>query len=178
MDIRIDKEKRLVEWYEEGKKLQIYNKNVLYAFGHGKGMLLIKEKYSDTTGFSAYDNRGNLIFSYKYLGNSIIFCDKNISIQDGRIITADYGEDKEKLIVLKETGETRVLVIYDKDERGNVEIRSPQGYKFVSLKNDCGNLMVVAQGMSELTKDAYGRNDWCFSIDLDNNIVQKERIIQ
>ena len=41
-----------------------------------------------------------------------------------------------------------------------------------------GNIMVVAQGTNDMTRDSFGRNDWNFKIDLDNFCVQKKSITQ
>ena len=42
-----------------------------------------------------------------------------------------------------------------------------------SLKNHDGNIMVVAQGTSDMTKDSFGRNDWNFVIDFEDFYVKK-----
>ena len=41
-----------------------------------------------------------------------------------------------------------------------------------------GNIMVVAQGRNDTTRDSFGRNDWNFVIDFDNFCVQKKSITQ
>lgn len=49
---------------------------------------------------------------------------------------------------------------------------------FVSLKNNNGNIMVVAQGKNNLTRDSFRRNDWNFVIDFDNFCIQRKSITQ
>ena len=140
---------------------------------------MVKEKYeSSESGFSTYDKDGNLVFSYKYLGNSLTFKKEDIDSINGVIISADYEEEKRKLVVLKELEEIRSLLVYD--ERGDfiAEIMSPRGYTFVSLKNNVGNIMVVAQGENDITRDSFGRNDWNFIFDFDNFYVQRKSITQ
>ena len=179
MDVYINKNKKTVEWNVEEKVITIHNEHALYAFKHGKNMLMIKEKYeASESGFSTYDKEGNLVFSYKYLGNRITFREVDITEINGAIISADYEEEKRKLIVLKEEAEISSLLIYD--EKGDLiaEILSPRGYTFVSLKNNAGNIMVVAQGTNDMTRDPYGRNDWNFVIDFEFFSVQKKSITQ
>ena len=97
-------------------------------------MLMIKEKYElSESGFSAYDKDGKLIFSYRYLGESVTFRGKNIPIVNCLIITADYEEEKRKLVILKESENIRSLLIYDDKADCVAEIMSPHGYTFVSL---------------------------------------------
>lgn len=43
MDVRVNKNDKMVEWDVGGKTISIYNEYTLYAFKHGKGMLMIKE---------------------------------------------------------------------------------------------------------------------------------------
>ena len=179
MDVCVNKSKKTIEWNVGSRTITIYNEHVLYAFKHGKNLLMVKEKYESLeSGFSIYDKSGNLVFSYKYLGDSLTFREMNITDIDGAIISADYEEEKRKLVILKELEETRSLSVYD--ERGDfmAEIVSPQGYAFISLKNSDGNIMVVARGTSDITRDSFGRNDWNFSINFDNFYVQKKSITQ
>lgn len=179
MSLYIDKNKGTIEWNTEQKTIVVHNKHVLYAFQHGKSMLMVKENYElSEDRFCAYDNNGKLIFSYKYRGNNIIFRENNIPITNGRIISADYEEEKGKLVVLKELQEMKSLLIYDDNGDFIAEIISPQGYTFVSLKNNTGNIMVVAQGTNDITRDSFGRNDWNFVIDFDHFYVQKKSITQ
>lgn len=139
----------------------------------------IKEKYESLeSGFSIYDICGNLVISYKYLGDSFVFREESIVNIKGVIISADYEEEKRMIIVLKEFKETRSLLIYDEQGSLIVEIVSPQGYIFVSLKNQDGNLMVVAQGENDMTRDCFGRNDWNFAINFENLYVEKKSVIQ
>ena len=79
---------------------------------------------------------------------------------------------------MREEKDIRTIAIYE--EKGNfiAEINAPMGYRFVSLKNDEGSIMVVVQGMNDITRDSFGRNDWNFSIDLKNYYVEKKSIIQ
>ena len=178
MDIRVNKNKKIVEWNVGEKVITIHNEHVLYAFKHGESMLMIKEKYEmSENGFSTYDMKGRVIFSYKYLKDSITFKETEIRI-NGVIISADYEEEKRKLVILKETGEIRSLLIYDENGDFLAEIVSPVGYRFVSLKNSAGNIMVVAQGTNDITRDSFGRNDWNFSINFDNFYVEKKSITQ
>lgn len=61
---------KAIKWWSGigGKKIKIHNQYVLYAFKHGKNMLMIKEKYETSeNGFSIYDKEGNLVFSYKLI---------------------------------------------------------------------------------------------------------------
>lgn len=96
---------------------------------------MVKEKYeSSESGFSIYDKCGNLVVSYKYLGDSLTFREVNIADIKGAIISADYEEEKRMVIILKELEETRSLLIYDEQGDFIAEIVSPQGYTFVSLK--------------------------------------------
>lgn len=179
MDVCVNKNKKTIEWNVGEKKIIIHNKHVLYAFKHGKNLLMVKEKYeSSETGFSTYDKDGNLVFSYKYLGNSLTFREVNIASINGVIISADYEEEKRKLVVLNELEEKRSLLIYNEKADFIAEIISPRGYTFVSLKNNMGNIMLVAQGTNDMTRDSFGRNDWNFKIDLDNFCVQKKSITQ
>lgn len=142
-------------------------------------LLMIKEKYeASESGFSTYDKEVNLVFSYKYLGNRITFREMHITEINGAIISADYEEEKRKLIVLKEVAETSSLLIYDEKGELIAEIISPRGYIFVSLKNNAGNIMVVAHGTNDMTRDSFGRNDWNFVIDFKYFSVQKKSIIQ
>ena len=179
MDVCVNKNEKIIEWNVGEKIISIHNEHVLYAFKHGKNLLMVKEKYeSSESGFSTYDKDGNLVFSYKYLGNSLTFKKEDIDSINGVIISADYEEEKRKLVVLKELEEIRSLLVYD--ERGDfiAEIMSPRGYTFVSLKNNVGNIMVVVQGENDITRDSFGRNDWNFIIDFDNFYVQRKSITQ
>lgn len=179
MGIHVNRQERTVEWDYDGKTVNINNEHMLYAFKHGKDMLMIKEKYeASENGFSLYDVAGKQIFSYKNLGNTIK-CKENKIIQvKGNIISVDYQQVSKKLVVLREEKDIRTIAIYE--EKGNfiAEINAPMGYRFVSLKNDEGSIMVVAQGMNDITRDSFGRNDWNFSIDLKNYYVEKKSIIQ
>lgn len=58
------------------------------------------------------------------------------------------------------------------------EINCPKGYIFVSLKNCAGHIMVVAQGINDLTRDSFGRNDWNFEINFENFYVERKSITQ
>lgn len=42
MDVRVNKNDKMVEWDVGGKTISIYNEYTLYAFKHGKGMLMIR----------------------------------------------------------------------------------------------------------------------------------------
>lgn len=179
MDVCINKNDKIVEWNVGEKIIKIHNQYVLYAFKHGKNMLMIKEKYETSEiGFSTYDKEGNLVFAYKYLGNYIKFKNKDISGINGAIISVDYEEEKGKLVILKESDDIRSILIYDENADFLTEINSPRGYVFVSLKNNAGNIMVAAQGTNDLTKDSFGRNDWNFAIDFENLYVERKSIIQ
>ena len=112
------------------------------------------------------------------MGNSFTFRGVNITGINGVIISVDYEEEKRKLVVLKELEEKRSLLIYNEKGDFIAEIISPRGYTFVSLKNNMGNIMVVAQGTNDTTRDSFGRNDWNFVIDFDNFCVQKKSITQ
>lgn len=179
MEIHVNRQERTVEWNYDGKIVNISNEHMLYAFKHGKDMLMIKEKYEVSgSGFSLYDITGKQIFSYKYLDNTIKYKENKIIKVQGNIISVDYQQVSNKLIVLREENDVRIIEIYE--EKGNfiAQINAPRGYKFVSLKNDEGNIMVVAQGMNDITRDSFGRNDWNFAIDLENYYVEKKSIIQ
>lgn len=179
MDVFINKNDKIVEWNVGEKIIKIHNQYVLYAFKHGKNMLMIKEKYETSeNGFSTYDKEGNLIFSYKYLDNYIKFKNKDISPINGAIISVDYEEEKGKLVILKESDKVRAIVIYDENTDVLKEINSPRDYIFVSLKNNAGNVMVVAQGTNDLTKDSFGRNDWNFVIDFETFNIKRKSITQ
>lgn len=179
MDVRVNKSEKKIEWNVGRRTITIHNAYVLYAFKHGKNLIMVKEKYeSSESGFSIYDKCGNLVVSYKYLGDSLTFREVNIADIKGTIISADYEEEKRVVIILKELEETRSLLIYDEQGDFIAEIVSPQGYRFVSLKNNDGNIMVVAQGTSDMTRDSFGRNDWNFVIDFENFYVQKKSITQ
>ena len=178
MDVYVDKKEKKVEWNVGEKVITVYNEYVLYAFKHGKSMLMIKEKHEVSgSGFSTYDTEGNIIFSYRYLGDSITFKKVDIKIS-GAIIAADYEEEKRKLVILVERAEIRSLLIYDENCAFIAEIVSPRGYRFVSLKNNIGNIMVVAQGTSDITRDSFGRNEWNFEINFENLYVEKKSITQ
>ena len=152
MDIHINNGEKTVEWNVGEKVFTIHNENLLYAFQHGKNMLMIKERFETSEiGFTTYDAEENRIFSYKYLGNSIVF---------------------------REAGEARSLLIYDESGNFIAEIGAPSGYTFVSIKNNVGNIMVAAQGITDTTKDSFGRNDWNFTIDFSNFYVKKKAISQ
>ena len=179
MDIHINNDEKTVEWNVGEKIIAIHNENLLYAFQHGKNMLMIKEKYETSeSGFTTYDAEGNRIFSYKYLGDSIVFRKVGIIRINERIISADYEEAKRMLVILKEAGETRSLLIYDENGSFIAEIGAPSGYTFISLKNNAGNIMVAAQGITDTAKDSFGRNDWNFTIDFNNYYVEKKAITQ
>ena len=179
MDVYINKNEKIVEWNVGEKVITIHNEHVLYAWLHGKNMLMIREGYeASEDGISTYDKEGNLIFSFKFYENRITFKEMDITEINGAIISADYEEEKRKLVVLKEAEEISSLLIYD--EKGDLlaEIKSPRGYTFVSLKNYAGNIMVTAQGTNDTTRDPFGRNDWNFVIDFDFFSVQKKSITQ
>lgn len=169
MDVCVNKNNKIVEWCVGEQKITIHNDYILYAFKHGKNMLMIKEKYETSeSGFSIYDKEGNIVFSYKYLGNYINFRDKHILEINGVIISADYEEEEGKLVILKEAEEIRSILIYDDNADIIAEINSPRGYIFVSLKNNDGNIIVEARGINDMTRDSFGRNDWNFVIDFEN----------
>lgn len=179
MEIYINRQEKTIKWDYKEKTISVNNEHMLYAFKHGKDMLMIKEKYEDSgSGFSLYDITGKQIFSYKYSDNTIKYKENKIIKVQGKIISVDYQQVRNKLIVLREEKDVRIIEIYE--EKGNfiAKINAPRGYKFVSLKNDEGNIMVVAQGMNDITKDSFGRNDWNFAIDLENYYVEKKSIIQ
>ena len=179
MDIHIKKDEKTVEWNIGEKIITIYNENLLYAFKHGKNMLMIKEKFETSEiGFTTYDAEGNRIFSYKYLGDSIVFREAGIVRINERIISADYEEEKRMLVILKEASETRSLLIYDENGSFIAEIGAPRVYTFISLKNNAGNIMVAAQGTYDTKKDSFGRNDWNFTIDFNNFYVERKAITQ
>lgn len=179
MDVSINKNDKIVEWNVGEKIIKIHNQYVLYAFKHGKNMLMIKEKHETSeSGFSTYDKDGNLVFSYKYLGNHIKFKKKDISRINGAIISVDYEEEKEKLVIIKESDEVRSILIYDENTDILKEINSPRGYVFDSLKNNAGNIMVVAQGTNDSTRDSFGRNDWNFAINYENFYIERKSITQ
>ena len=79
---------------------------------------------------------------------------------------------------MKEKEKTKSLLLYDENFVNLAEIKSPNGYIFISLKNCIGNIMVVAQGTDDITKDSFGRNDWNFTINFDNFFVEKKSITQ
>lgn len=113
MNVCVNKKENTIEWNVGEKSIIIHNNHILYAFKHGKSMLMVKEKYElSEVGFSTYDKDGILVFSYKYLGSSIIFKGKDINNINGAIISADYEEEKRKLVVLKEVEEKSSLLIY------------------------------------------------------------------
>lgn len=179
MEIHINRQEKTVKWDYDGKTVNVHNEYMLYAFKHGKDMLMIKERYETAgSGFSLYDITGEKIFSYKYLDRDISYKGNRIIQVQGNIISVDYQQEKGKLIVLKEENEIRTIVLYE--EKGNfiAEINAPRGYKLVSLKNNEGNIMAVAQGMNDITRDSFGRNDWNFEINLENYYVEKKSIIQ
>lgn len=179
MEIHVNKQEKTIKWDYKEKTINVNNEYMLYAFKHGKDMLMIKEKYEDLgNGFSLYDITGKQIFSYKYSDNIIKYKENKIIKVRGNIISVDYQQVSNKLIVLREENDVRTIEIYE--EKGNfiAQINAPRGYKFVSLKNDEGNIMVVAQGMNDITRDSFGRNDWNFAIDLENYYVEKKSIIQ
>lgn len=179
MDVCVNKNDKIVEWRVGEETIRIYNQYVLYAFKHGKNMLMIKEKYGlSESGLSAYDKEGNLVFSYKYLGNHITFRGKDISEINGTIVSADYEEERRKLVILKQIDEIKTILICDDNANILTEIKPPRDYVFVSLKNNAGNIMVVAQGTNDLTGDTFGRNDWNFVIDFDNLYVDRKSITQ
>lgn len=180
MDVNINKNEKTVEWNTGEKTIIIHNEYVLYAFKHGKEMLMIKEKYDEISenGFSTYDKKGDLVFSYKYLSSCIAFRERYIDRINGKIISVDYDEKRRKLVVLKEADEIRSLLIYDEKGDLTAEIISPKDHTFVSLKNNAGNVMVTAQGTNDMTKDTFGRNDWNFIIDFENFCVHKKSITQ
>ena len=179
MDVSVNKNDKIVKWNIGEKTIKIHNEYVLYAFKHGKNMLMVKERHKTSeSGFSAYDKDGNLVFSYIYLRNYLHFKGKDIIGINGAIISVDYEEEKEKLVVLKEAEGIRSILIYDDNANILTEINSPRGYIFVSLKNNAGNIMAVAQGTSNLTRDAFGRNDWKFEINFENLYVERKTIIQ
>ena len=101
------KNENTVEWNVGEKTIIINNEHILYAFKHGQEMLMIKEKYDEISenGFSTYDKKGDLVFSYKYLSSRIAFRERCIDRINGKIISADYDEKRRKLVVLKETDE-------------------------------------------------------------------------
>ena len=45
MDVCVNKNEKTIEWNVGEKKIIIQNKHVLYAFEHGKNLLMVKEKY-------------------------------------------------------------------------------------------------------------------------------------
>ena len=140
---------------------------------------MVKERYeSSEVGFTIYDNSGNSVISYKYLGDNFTYRGVNIVDVNGMIISADYEEEKKNIVILKEFEKSRSLLIYGKQGDFVAEIPSPQGYTFISLKNCDGNIMVVARGTNDITKDSFGRNDWNFEVDLENFYVQKKSVIE
>lgn len=95
MDVCVNKNEKRIEWNVGSRTITIHNAHVLYAFKHGKNLLMVKEKYESLeSGFSIYDKCGNLVISYKYLGNSLTFREINIADIKGAIISADYEEEK------------------------------------------------------------------------------------
>jgi len=179
MNVYVNKSEKKIEWNVGSRTIIIYNEHVLYAFKHGKNFLMVKEKYDSTeSGFSIYDEGGNLVISYKYGGDSLTCREGSRVDINGVIIAADFVEEKRNVVILREFKGTRSLLIYDELGDFITEIISPRGYRFVSLKNCEGNIMVVAEGTSDMTKDSFGRNDWNFEIDLENYYVQKKSITQ
>lgn len=179
MDIYVDKNSNRIEWSVDDNTVVICNNYVSYAFKHGKKLLMVKERYeSSEVGFTIYDSSGNSVISYKYLGDNFTYRGVNIVDVNGMIISADYEEEKKNIVILKEFEKSRSLLIYGKQGDFVAEIPSPQGYTFISLKNCDGNIMVVARGTNDITKDSFGRNDWNFEVDLENFYVQKKSVIE
>ena len=96
MDVRVNKNEKKIEWNVGSRTITIHNAHVLYAFKHGKNLLMVKEKYeSSESGFSIYDKCGNLVVSYKYLGDSLTFREVNIADIKGAIILLIMKKKKE-----------------------------------------------------------------------------------
>lgn len=179
MDVCINRSEKTIKWNVGSRVITIYNEHILYAFKHGKNLLMVKEKYeSSESGFTLYSQDGSIVLSYQYLGNRFTFGNINIADIDGKIIAADYEEEKRRIVILKELEGTKSLFIYDEYGDFITEIVPPKGYIFVSLKNNHGNIMVVGQGISEITRDSFGRNYWSYAIDFENFYIQKKSIIQ
>lgn len=70
------------------------------------------------------------------------------------------------------------ILIYDDNAVPIKEIPSPNGHMVVSLRNTAGDMMVVAQGTSDLTRDPFERNDWLFEIDFEKLCVMRKSITQ
>ena len=97
MDIYVDKNSNRIEWSVDDNTVVICNNYVSYAFKHGKKLLMVKERYeSSEVGFTIYDNSGNSVISYKYLGDNFTYRGVNIVDVNGMIISADYEEEKKK----------------------------------------------------------------------------------
>lgn len=179
IDIITDREKGMVKWFYNGNEKLVKNSDIFYAFEYGNNMVMLKTKDKiEGTRFILYNIEGDVILSYS-LNNGKIFIDDNSYIFVDNLVSADYSNVYDKIIVLtgKCVEEYRLLILnLNGDEVAS--ICHPKDYYFYSTKCVGDNILVVCQGISDKTKDKYGRNDWNFRIDLNNYYVEKMSITQ
>lgn len=179
MEVRVNKSTETVEWVVSGRTICIHNQYALYAFTQRDYLIKVKELHGQSrSGFSAYDKDGELIFSFIYLENQVLFMGKTIVLDDGVVISVDYEENKQVLVILKENEKKRSVLLYRIDGERIAEINSPRDFQFVALKKNSDSIMVTGRGRTDRTSDAFGRNDWNFKLNFENYYVERDVIVQ
>lgn len=179
MKIVVDKNNGLIKWSYDNKEIEVQNFNVMYAWKHEDSMVMIKIKNKNgEVGFIIYDISGEFILSYVEGDNKLII-GNNKCVQLDTIISIDYSKKDKKIVALVNSSvDGEKLVILNSDGEILSKIPNPLGYKYYFIKNDGNNIVAVCQGLSDLSADKYGRNDWNFRVDLENYYVEKISITQ
>lgn len=173
MNIFIEKVENYVQWNHEGQNIKISLPNIMYGFTYGEDVMIKSKDENHVEMFSIFDITGLFVLSYQAELGKITIGTKELKIKE--FISLEYSKNKGKILVLCD--KTKLLII---DLDGNVlsQIVNPKDYQFYTIKRINGEIMVVCQGLIDELRDNYGRNDWNFSIDLDNFFLEKVSITQ
>ena len=179
INIKTDILEGTIKWLYNGDDIVINKKGIIYAFEYGDKMVMIKCKsHNGEVYFFLYDIQGKFILSYS-LNNGEIVTKVNNSIWLEDLVSVEYSKDYNKIIVLVgKSMQEHKLKILELDGDVVAVITHPKDYYFMSTKYVQDVIMVVCQGITDITKDKYGRNDWNFRIDLNNYYVEKVSITQ
>ncbi len=178
MDIKFDRNNGKITWEYNGKKINIIKSNVLYAFEHGNNKVMVKERIEGHSSFSLYDETGVLIFDYQSNSKELHTNSGCISVDLEKIISADYDEIQNVLVILEGNGTDNILSLYENSGKKQGTISQPKELRFISLSNDKGRVDVSCRGLDAKYVDSFGRNDWCFEIDYESLNIKSGHVIE
>lgn len=179
INIITNREKGIVKWFYNENEIIIKNPNIIYAFEYGNEMIMLKTKNKiEGVKFILYNIKGSAILSYS-LTCGEIFAGDNSRIFADDLVSVDYSNAYNKIIMIAGSYlEEYKLLIFELNGDKVANIPHPKDYYFYSTKCVGDDVLVACQGISNHTKDKYGRNDWNFRIDLNNYYVEKISMAQ